>query len=174
MAYDSGQEVKLVVTSGPNPWLISNTALNESGPCVPPVLVIVGIVILIREITNKKHSLAIALQVVLQSGSRVVCLSQVPCRNHISIISNFIDKPPSKSIFPFPPSLHRIPSTSYLGTCILTDEAERVGSVKTVRGRCHEPKLAGVLTHSKLVEVFLAVLRSQEHQKRTISISTVP
>jgi len=111
-----GQQVKLVVSSGPNPWLISKTALSESSPCIPPVLVVVGIVILIREIAHEKQRLAIALQVMLQSGSRVVCLSQVP------------------------------------------DEAKRVGSVKTMRGRGNEPKLAGVFTGSNLVIVFLVVL----------------
>lgn len=155
-----------MVSSGPNPWLVSKTALSESSPCIPPVLVVVGIGILIREIAHEKHRLAIALQVMLQSGSRVVCLSQVPCHNHKTIIN----KPPSKSIFPFFPLLTYRRSSKlfiWLDACILTDEAKRVGSVKTVRGRGNEPKLAGVFTGSNLVIVFLVVLQPKIQRKRS-------
>jgi hypothetical protein len=62
----------------------------------------------------------------------------------------------------------------WLDASILTDEAKRVGSVKTMRGRGNEPKLAGVFTGSNLVIVFLVVLQPTIQPKRSSSISRVP
>lgn len=78
--YDAWLIIKLVISCGPNPGLISCTAFGKPSPAIPPRIVVELIVIRIRKIPYKQHCFPFHRVhfVMGKCDIRIICLTKIP------------------------------------------------------------------------------------------------
>lgn len=79
--YKFRSKIKLVIPCCPNPRLIRNTSLDKPSPWIPPSIIVVGVVICVRQISNEQYGLSFWRVVLIMRKGLIwiKALPKIPC-----------------------------------------------------------------------------------------------
>ena len=80
--YNFWSKIKFMIPCSPYPWLISNAPFDKPCPWIPPVVIMIWVVIRIREVSNKQHSLSFSWVIFIVSKCFIwiKALTKIPCK----------------------------------------------------------------------------------------------